>query len=442
MLPLAVLALAAAAQPDIRLTAAARSSAQSRSVLLTPTQMLGFAEQRQAAGDLTFAEQLYRALENDPNGDVRNEARFRHSRMLKAQGRSTDAGLLLRRILDERPDAVPVRLELAQLLDRMGDKDGAWRQVRAAQASGLPPAVARLVDRYSEALRAARPFGASVEVALAPDSNINRATRSDTLGTVLGDFTIDPNAKAKSGMGLALNAQAYRRLPLGEDATLLVRMTGFGNLYRHKEYNDVAADVAAGPELILGRTRLQAELGLTQRWFGQKRYMRSTRLGAIVSHPLGHRTLLRITGSAALVDNQLNDLEDGKSFSGQLSAEHALSATTGIAATFGMDRASLRDPGYSTTGWRAGLTGWRDFGRVTLSAGAELGRLHADERLLLFPDKREDRSFRLSLGATFRQLQFRGFAPVARFSIERNRSSIAFYDYRRTRTELGFVRAF
>ena len=135
--------------------------------------------------------------------------------------------------------------------------------------------------------------------------------------------------------------------------------------------------------------------------------MRSTRLGAIVSHPLGHRTLLRITGSAALVDNQLNDLEDGKSFSGQLSAEHALSATTGIAATFGMDHASLRDPGYSTTGWRAGLTGWRDVGRVTLSAGAELGRLHADERLLLFPDKREDRSFRLSLGATFRQLQFR-----------------------------------
>ena len=110
--------------------------------------------------------------------------------------------------------------------------------------------------------------------------------------------------------------------------------------------------------------------------------------------------------------------------------------------SFGVDRASLKDPGYSTTGWRAGLTGWRDFGRVTLSAGAEFGRLHADERLLLFPDKREDRSLRLSLGATFRQLQFRGFAPVARFSIERNRSSIAFYDYRRTRTELGFVRAF
>jgi hypothetical protein len=404
--------------------------------------MLQLAERFLKSGDTAKAKVILAALTADPHSDIRNEARFRTAKLLAGEGQTSRAALLLRQVIDERPDALPARLELAGLLDRMGDKDGAWRQVRAAQALGLPPAVARIVDRYSEALRAQRPFGASLEIALAPDSNINRATRSDTLGTVLGDFAIDRDSKAKSGTGLALSAQAYRRLPLGEDASLLVRLTGFGNLYRQKQFNDVAADIAAGPELNLGGNRIQAEVGLTQRWFGQKRFMRSARIGAIVSHPLGRRTLLRLSGSAALVDNQLNDLQDGKSYSGQISAERALSATTGIAASFGVDRASLKDPGYSTTGWRAGLTGWRDFGRVTLSAGAEFGRLHADERLLLFPDKREDRSLRLSLGATFRQLQFRGFAPVARFSIERNRSSIAFYDYRRTRTELGFVHAF
>ena len=420
----------------------AAAAPQQLTVTATGSQLLGLAEQLLRAGDTAKARIILAALTADPSSDIRNEARFRSAKLLVAAGQTSRAALLLRQVVDERPDALPARLELAGLLDRMGDKDGAWRQVRAAQALGLPPAVARIVDRYSEALRAQRPFGASLEIALAPDSNINRATRSDTLGTVLGDFAIDRDSKAKSGTGLALNAQAYRRLPLGEDASLLVRLTGFGNLYRDKDFNDIAADVAAGPELNLGRNRVQAEVGLTQRWFGQKKFMRSARVGAIVSHPLGRRTLLRLSGSAALVDNQLNDLQDGKSFSGQLSAEHALSATTGLAASLGIDRASLKDPGYSTTGWRAGLTGWRDFGRVTLSAGAEFGRLHADERLLLFPDRREDRSLRLSLGATFRQLQFRGFAPVARFSIERNRSTIAFYDYRRTRTELGFVHAF
>jgi hypothetical protein len=79
---------------------------------------------------------------------------------------------------------------------------------------------------------------------------------------------------------------------------------------------------------------------------------------------------------------------------------------------------------------------------MTFTASAEFGKLRADERLVLFPERRSDRYASLSLGATFRQLQWRGFAPVARLSVERNRSTIAFYDYRRTRSEIGVVRAF
>jgi len=170
--------------------------------------------------------------------------------------------------------------------------------------------------------------------------------------------------------------------------------------------------------------------------------MRSARIGATWVRPIGSLTQLRLSGSAALVDNQMNDLQDGKAFSGKLDLERALSATTGIGLNLSRDRQSLKDPGYSTTGWRAGLLGWRDVGRMTFTAEAEMGRLHADDRLQLFPDRRSDRYSSISLGATFRQLQWHGFAPVTRFSIERNRSTIEFYDYRRTRSEVGVVRAF
>lgn len=378
----------------------------------------------------------------DPSPDIRLEARFRLAMLESKTGNLTAAATLLREIVDQRPSAGRARLELAGVLDKLGDKDGAWRQIRAVHASGLPPAVARLVDRYSEALRAQRPFGATFELAMAPDSNINRATRSDTLGTVLGDFRIADGGKAKSGTGLSLSAQAFRRVPLGADTSLLLRGTGFANLYRRREFNDLAADVAAGPEFQLGRGRLQIELGATRRWYGQKPYLRSARIAGTLSQPVGRMTLVRLSGSAALVDNQVNNLQDGKSFSGQLAVERAISATTGFTASVGIDRQSLYEPGYSTTGWRAGLNIWHDFGRITLTAGADLERLRADERLMLFPNKRLDRYSRLSLGATFRQLQWRGFAPVARISLERNRSNIAFYDYRRTRTEMGVVHVF
>ena len=77
-----------------------------------------------------------------------------------------------------------------------------------------------------------------------------------------------------------------------------------------------------------------------------------------------------------------------------------------------------------------------------MTAAAAHGRLSADERLALFPDKREDRYRRLTLGVTARNLQMFGFSPLARFTVERNRSSVEIWDFSRRRFELGATRSF
>ena len=164
---------------------------------LSTADMFRLAEKGQSAGDVAFVTTIYRALEGNPDKDVRTEARFRHAKLLLDLKRNHEAATMLRRLLDERPDATMARLELARTLQLLGEPDLALRQLRAAQAAGLPPAVARLVDRYSEALRAVRPMGGNFEVAIAPDSNISRSTRSDTLGTIFGDFEIDDDSKAR-----------------------------------------------------------------------------------------------------------------------------------------------------------------------------------------------------------------------------------------------------
>ena len=434
--------LAVLAQPVGAMTTAGPSG-QSRTLHLTPGEMFKLAEFATVNGDLKTARSIYAALEGNPNSDIRAEARFRQAKQFMKDNQIRDAAVLLRRVLDDKPDASSVRLQLAHLLQMLGDADAALRELRAIQLSKLPPTVARMVDRYSEALRAARPIGASFEISIAPDSNINHATRSDSLGTVFGDFEIEEDSQAKSGTGISLRAQAYRRLAIGNGgANFLFRISGSGDLYRKSAFNNVAADFAAGPELKFGRNKLNVEAGATQRWFGQKPFMRSARIGATWTRPLGPRMQIRLNGSAALVDNRFNNLQDGKTFSGQVGLERALNSKTGIAVTLGGDRQSLKDAGYSTTSWRAGVVGWRDVGRAMITIGADFGRLEADERLALFPTKRSDSYSRLTIGATLRQLTFQGFAPVARFTIERNRSSVEFYDYRRTRTELGIVRAF
>jgi Tfp pilus assembly protein PilF len=414
-----------------------------KTVRATAADLFGLVENLVRRGRGVEAERVLALLSGDPSVNVRNEARFRRAKMLVLRGSNREAALLLRRILDESPSATPVRLHLAQLLHHLGDNEAAWRELRAAQAEALPPAAARLVDRYSEALRASRPRGATVEIALAPDSNINRATRGDTLSTVLGDFAIDEGGKAKSGTGLSLRAQAFARQPVGQlRGNLLLRVIALADIYKKKEFNDVALAIAAGPELEFGRNRINAELELAQRWLGQEPYLRSASVGATWSRPLDSRTRARLSASTAFIDNQLSDLQDGNVYSAKLSVERALTSSLGVVLTLSADRQSLDEPAYSTKAWRTGVTLWRDVGRATVTFGAEIGRLKADERLALLPERRADRSSRFSVGTVFRQLQFRGFAPVTRLVVERNRSTIQLYDYKRTRTELGIVRAF
>lgn len=436
-------ALAAGAPAEPSLLNWSVSASPKRTLQLNAGQVFSLADQARARGQFGVAEEAYRALARDANPDVRAEALFRHGKMLVEAGRLKEAAVLLRQVVDDHPTATAARLELARTLDLLGNKDAAWREMRAVQASGLPPEVARMVDRYSEALRAARPFGASFEIALAPDTNINMSTRSDTLGTVLGDFEIADDSKAKSGVGLSLSGQAYRRLPLSKgNNSLLARASGLADLYCRPDFNDIALDFAAGPELQFGSNRLNIEAAVTQRWYGMKPYMRSGRLTVSLMRPLGRTTQLQLVGSTGLADYRLNDLQDGKTFAARLKLEHALSATTGIGLNLSAGRTGAKAPAYSTTEWRVGLIGWRDVGRATLTAEAEYGRLDADDRLALLPDRREDRYSRLTLGAAFRQFSFGGFAPITRVVIERNRSTIEFYDYSRRRTEIGISRAF
>lgn len=418
------------------------ASDEQRGIAISADQLLALADQARRGGDFAAAETAFRALLADPSVEVRSEARFRLAMMLVGLKRLPEAAILLRQILDEQPNAQRVRLELAHVLDLMGNEAGARRALREAQAGGLPLDIARLVDRYSAALRAQKPVGASIDIALAPDSNINRATRSDTLGTILGDFALDENAKQRSGVGLALRGQGYARVPLSDKVNVLGRISGSADLYRASEFNDLALAIGLGPELRSGADRLSLEAGGLWRWFGGDAYSRAATIGLNYFHPLGRKSQLLTSATVAFVDNRLNRFQDGRTYSASLSYERALSSRAGIGITLSADRQALRDPGYSTWSGQIGLFAYRDAGPVTLVGTVTYGRLKADDRLLLLPESRSDCLYRASLGATFRNFRIGTFAPFVRATFERNHSTAEIYDLRRVRTEFGLTKAF
>ena len=416
------------------------SAAPRASVRASASDMLALAEEFRKKGDAASAQRILNLLTRDPNVDVRNEARYRLALIREEEGRYRDAAVLLRRILDEKPDASAVRIRLAMLLQKMGEQEASHRELRAVRVTDLPPNVARFVDRLAAAAHAKKPLSLQLELALAPDSNINRATRSDTVGTIFGDFELEE--EAKSGVGIAGRGMVQSRLPLTERITLVSRAIGDAKIYRKDEFNDIVAGVSTGPELALSRTVLSLEAAASQQWYGQEEYQRMYRLTGSAVQRVDSASQLRIDASRRWVDDQVNDLRDGGGQTLLGRYERALSPQLSLVANTSIDRFKAEDDAYSTWSWSAGLSAYREIGRMTFNLGAEIGALRSDERLQILLDKRDDRLLRLQLGAVFRQLTVSGFAPVARLVYERNKSTVEFYDYRRLRTEFGISRAF
>ena len=390
-------------------------SLQSSPLRLTPAQLFALADRARDAGDFATAEAAYRALARNPLLDLRSEARFRLALMLAdRQHRVRDDAVLLRQILDENPQATAVRLELARLQALIGDRAGSERQLRAAQAAGIPPEVERAVRFFAAGLAERKRTGASIELALAPDSNINRATRSDTLGTTIGNLTLDQDAVARSGVGLTLRGQAYARTPLATGFVLLARATSDASLYRHHRFDDVAMQLQLGPEVSAGRDVILIAAVPSWRWYGGRAYSTSIAATAAWRHALASASQLRVEASAGHVANHRNPLQSGGSYAASLAIDRALSPRMGGGVQVGGQREALRAPGYATTSGSIGTYLFRDLGRVTVVASIGYSHLAADARLALFARRRIDNRLTTSLSGTFRALQLAGFAPLAR----------------------------
>lgn len=409
---------------------------------LSAVQVFDVAARAEAAGAASDAETLYQALARDPDVDVRSEARFRLARLLTQQKRYSEAAVALRAILDERPDAQRVRLELASVMASMGDERAAARLLRQARAGGLPPDVALVVDQFSNALRSRKPYGASVELALAPDSNINRATSASTLDTVIAPLELSPDAQQQSGIGVRLGGQAYVRPALSESVRVSARLSVQTNLYSEPDFNDVTSSAQLGLEKITDAAKWSPSVGQTYRWYGGKLYAVTDTVSLNWRRGLGEKAQLEADIAVGRSRYELNGLQDGDLYDVSLSYERALSARSGASISFSAQRQTARDPGYATRSGGVGLIYWRDAGRMTLFGSANVRLLKGDERLALFTDARDETFWRVGLGATFRQVQIKGFSPLIRLSHERNASSVGLYDYSRNSIDFGIARAF
>lgn len=409
---------------------------------LTAPDVFGLAERYAAAGRLTDAEALLRGLTRDPNPDYRAEARFRLSILREAQGDRSGAIEWLRALLDEQPSAGRPRLELARLLAAEGDEAGARRELRRAGAAGLPDDVARVVDRFATALRSVRSLGGAFEIAIAPDSNINRATTQERVDTVVAPLTLNRDARATSGIGVSLSGQAFARGDLSDDVALLSRVSARADLYGKSRFNDVVLTLAAGPEFRLGGARLRPALIAQRRWFGGELFSESWGGSLNVLKPLNR--VSQIEGEATILDNRYpaTPVQNGTLADLSLAYDRALSPRFSVRVGVRGTKQSAQAAFLETRSGGLDLLASRAFGKQLLFVQVSGFTLRADARDPLFGVRRHDDRFDLTGGAILRRFTWRGLAPVVRVTHTRSESTVPIFDFKRTRVEFALSREF
>jgi hypothetical protein len=395
-----------------------------------------------AQGEKRNAESLLGALLADADVDVRCEARFRIGLLREGRRDWKGAAAMYRAVLDEKPKATPVRLQLAKVLAEDGDEEAAGRQLRRASTSGLPEDVAQVIDQFQLALRSRRRLGGSFELGFAPDSNINRANGNATVTIGSQPLDLSRDARARSGLGATIGSQVFWRPALGRRTNMLLTASGSADLYRRSQFNDIGLTATAGPELLRGRSRFRPSAIIARRWFGGAPYSESYGGALNWLRQINPVSQVQLDLTNVQTVYKINPSLTGRAASVVARYERAVSPRFFGRLSARVDRQDARDPAFAT--WSAGgeILASRDVGRRTIYLRAGLYKTRGDAAFTLPRAKRRDGLIDVEVGLSFRDLAVLGLAPVIRLHRTENHSPIFFYDFRRTRLELGITHAF
>ena len=143
------------------------------------------------------------------------------------------AEALFRKILAADPKLIRVRLELARTLFLQKEDEDADYHFRLAIAESPPATVIANIARFREAIRARRAWRFNLAFGIAPDSNINSATDKERVDILGLPFRLDPDARARSGIGvIGRGRRLGQAVARQQGAALSRRLRPHGALWR------------------------------------------------------------------------------------------------------------------------------------------------------------------------------------------------------------------
>jgi len=360
------------------------------------------------------------------------EVLFLTGMLAAAQGRDAQAIEAFRRLLDQRPDLVRVRLELARALFRAGEDGPARHHFERALGARLPEAVEDNVRRYLEQIRRRRMWSLDVGVGILPDSNINTGSNQQVV-TIAGlPFALSSEAREQSGVGMLVSLAGTRAVNMG----LNWRLRGFGSLlrrdYADSRFDDMILRAGVGPRRVWGKGEMGIAPFVSERRFGNDVFNRASGLRADGGWQLGARWLAEGALEWQQFEHPQQPGRDGGVLWGFAGLRRLWDPVSSVLLGIDCYRDDAREAVYrqEATGWTAGhFRDWR--GGVSTAATVRVAFTQFEGLQPLFGEYRNDRLVTWSVVLTKRDWDFLGFSPSLSVTRHENDSSIDLYAFQR-----------
>ena len=168
-----------------------------------------------------------------------NRVLFIEGLILKSDGDLTGAAEKFRAALASDPGLTLVRSELAQVLVELDETESAQHHLKLLAAEAPTPEAASGIISFMDQVDSRKPYKISGYVSLAPTSNVNNGSQHDKVYVPMfgGYADIDPNSKAKSGIGIAAGLSGAYTRRLGNDFSFVASGGVDAQLYNDPDFN-------------------------------------------------------------------------------------------------------------------------------------------------------------------------------------------------------------
>ena len=346
-------------------------------------------------------------------------------------------------ILAERPELTRVRLELAQVYHALGRDEKARFHFEASLADKLPYSVETAVEGFLNRIDARKRRSLFFSVAVIPESNPAKRTGRERVRIGGVPFSLNPDARESSGVGYLVTTGASFSPALAADLRGVFAVSSAAKLYKQPDWNDVTLHGEIGLARLFERAAVSGGLRLGRRWLAAEPYSREFGPWMRARLRLSPASRLDVNLSAVNRDHDSQDARNGWRFAARPAWRYAPRATTSIETSLDLELSGARERHHANRAAGLGITLSHAFrGGLSISPSVSVRvRRHADPDPL-FLKTRTDRQLRIAINILHRALQYRGFAPYARYSLEWNRSNIPLNTYRNHGAVFGISKTF